>query len=70
MKQKSKKKLRNLLHNNDIFGYPIPLNFNGRRTVHTTSIGGIFSIIIKVMYGIYIFNEAKQMVTYQDDQVN
>ena len=67
MRKKTKKKLNSVLHDNDIFGYQIPLNFNGRRTVHTTSIGGIFSIIIKVMYAIYIYNEAYQMVTYQDD---
>ena len=47
-----------LLHSQDIFGYQIPLNFNGRRTYHTTSIGGIFSIIIKIMYFMYILKSA------------
>ena len=59
-----------LLHKNDIFGYQIPVNFNGRRIVHTTTIGGIFSIIIKIMYFIYILNSIWQMITYQNDEIS
>ena len=55
MTVKTKNKL-NFLHENDIFGYQIPINFNGRRAIHTTTVGGFFSIIIKIMYFMFIID--------------
>ena len=63
------KKLSNFLHKNDIFGYHIPVNFNGRRNVHTTSIGGVFSMFIKIIYGMYILKQALQMINHHDDKL-
>ena len=70
MKPSKKPPGTNILHKNDIFGYQIPLNFNGRRSTHTTSIGGMFSIMIKGVYIYYIIRLVIQMVTYQNDSLN
>ena len=60
-------KVRNFLHHHDIFGYPIPISFNGRKTYHTTPIGGIFSIIIQIGYICFFISLLFQMIGYQDD---
>jgi len=50
----------------DMFGHIINLNFNGEGDKHKTTVGGIFSIIIKVGMTIYIvFNVLK--LAYRDD---
>jgi hypothetical protein len=58
--------LRSFFHNADIFGYPIPVNFNGHRSFHKTSIGGIFSIIIRILYGLYFLSLIQKMLIYDD----
>ena len=58
--------LRKFLHTQDIFGFPIPVNFNGHRSFHKTSIGGVFSIIIRILYGLYFISLLHKMITYDD----
>ena len=58
--------LRSFLHKYDIFGFPIPVNFNGHRSFHKTSIGGVFSILIRILYGLYFMSLIYKMITYDD----
>jgi hypothetical protein len=50
-----------------MFGHTINLNFNKEGDSHTTSIGGFFSLIIRVAMGIYIFMNFKKMILHEDD---
>ena len=59
---------KSFLHEYDIYGYQIPLNFNGRRTYHTTKIGGIFSLITKFLYVTYLIFLMSKMINFQDDK--
>ena len=59
-------RVRNYLHKQDIFGFPIPVNFNGHRSFYRTSIGGVFSLIIRILYGIYMIHLFHKMFTYDD----
>ena len=61
-------KKMNFLHHQDIFGYRIPLNFNRRHTFHTTKIGGLFSIMIKIIYVFYFAHLLLKMINYKDDK--
>lgn len=51
----------------DFFGYHVQLNFNKNGEAHNTFIGGIFSIIIRVMMLGYIINLFDKMVSYGGD---
>ena len=65
---KAKPPIRKFLHQHDIFGYRIPLSFNGRKSFHTTSTGGIFSIIIIIGYITFFISLLLIMVGHQDDK--
>ena len=67
MKQK-KSPLKYLLRNQDIFGHPVLLNFNRTGSFHKTSIGGFFSILIKMIYVAYMGFLIDQMIHKQDDR--
>ena len=58
--------VKGILHKNDLFGYQVALNFNRNGSVHATSIGGFFSIIIKVLYVSYMILLLLKMVEYDD----
>ena len=58
--------IRTFLHKQDIFGYPIPINFNGYRSFHNTSIGGVFSILIKILYFCFFMYLMIKMFQYDD----
>ena len=44
------------------------LNFNRNGSFHTTSIGGIFSIVIKVLYVSYMISLLLKMINYDEDK--
>ena len=56
------------MHTNDIFGYVVQLNFNRNGTIHTTVLGGIFSIILKGLYVIYLAYLFNKLIAYDDDK--
>ena len=58
--------LHKFLHEQDIFGYRIPLNFNGHSSFHYTSTGGIFSVIIKICYNLYFLSLIVKMLRRED----
>ena len=53
----------------DLFGHLISFNFNENGDTHNTQIGGIFSILIKLGFSIYIFLNIKKCILYEDDKV-
>ena len=57
-----------LLHSKDIFGYAVQLNFNRNGNIHTTAIGGVFSIILKALYIGYMGYLLMKLVTFADDK--
>ena len=50
-----------------MFGYYIPLNFNKEGDMHTTIFGGLVSIMLKLVIGLYIFLNVYKMINYDDD---
>ena len=51
----------------DLFGHKIELNFNKKGSSHNTLIGGVFSILIKMVMLIYIYLLVKKLVNNEDD---
>ena len=50
----NRRSLKNLLRDQDIFGHPVVLNFNRNGSFHKTSIGGVCSILIMIVYIAYM----------------
>ena len=48
-----------------MFGHQIVLNFNKNGDSHTTFIGGFFSIIVKVVMGIYVYMNFMKLFTME-----
>ena len=57
-----------MLRNQDIFGHNFKINFNRRGDVHPTPIGGFVSIILKVLYVLYMGYLVNKMISYDDDR--
>jgi hypothetical protein len=58
-----KKKARTFVRDQDLFGHPITLNFDQDGPEHKTIIGGVFSIILKLMMFFYVLRLLLQLVT-------
>ena len=52
----------------DIFTHHFKLNFNRRGDTHPTPIGGIISLLLKIMYISYMVYLFNKMWTYDDDR--
>ena len=48
------KHLKRFFRERDIFGHEIKLNFNQKGDTHNTYVGGIFSILVKIVYFLYM----------------
>lgn len=47
-----------------MFGHVIALNFNKKGESHNTVIGGIFSVITKIMFTVYCYMQFEKLITY------
>ena len=52
-----------------MFGHQIVLNFNKNGDSHTTFIGGVFSIIVKIVMGIYVYMQFMKLFNMEDAAV-
>ena len=59
-------KIANWVKDHDMFGHQIVLNFNKNGDSHTTFIGGFFSIIVKVVMGIYVYMNFMKLFMMED----
>ena len=55
-------KLSKRIKNHDMFGHKIEFNYNKRGSSHQTIIGGICSLIIKIMILAYSFILMKKLI--------
>lgn len=62
------KRFKHTIRDQDMFGYPLPINFNGNDS-HNTSIGGFFSILINLFITWYVFINFVKLVNYQGDSI-
>ena len=53
--KKSMVNIKNHIKNHDLFGYRVDLNFNKRGHSHQTMIGGLISILLKVLIILYVW---------------
>ena len=51
-----------LIKNRDDFGQPVELNFDRKGSVYQTKIGGLLSIIIKLLLLVYIYMKISKMI--------
>ena len=48
------KRFKNAIKKHDLFGYKIKFNYNQSEYDHKTLVGGIYSIIIKMLFFSYV----------------
>ena len=61
------KKFNDKLRSNDMFGHTINLNFNKEGDSHQTTLGGFFSVFIRIFMVIYVWMNIKKMLLHEDD---
>ena len=64
------KKVKNKLKGHDLFGHTIALNFKGGGDTHPTTLGGFFSIFIKISITLYIAINFLKLILYKGDTIN
>ena len=60
--------MKRIIKEQDIFGHQIAFNFDKQGSSHKTSIGGIVSILIKVLMLIYVFILLKRMFLLEQNR--
>ena len=61
------KKFRNFIKTHDMFGHTVVLNFDKKGDTHTTFVGGLFTIIIRIIISVYVFLKFKTLILSEDD---
>ena len=56
------------LKGQDLFGFPIEINFDKNGSSFNTGLGGIFSILIKATLIFYTFQKTSIMLKFDDDK--
>ena len=64
------KQLISAIRKRDIFGHQISLNLDDQGDSHQTVVGGIFSIFLKILMGLYIIVNFVKMIEHGDDKIN
>ena len=59
----------NKITNLDMFGYKFNLNFNGQHEEHKTFLGGLMSLVIKVLVLWQTYMRFKMMFGYEFDRI-
>jgi hypothetical protein len=57
------------IKNRDMFGHPISLNFNRKGDTFNTSIGGIVSILMNILLGVFCYIKFLKMVKRNGDTI-
>jgi len=66
----SYKQIKLKLKEQDLFGHSIALNFKGGGDTHATTIGGFFSVFIKLAITLYITINFLKLILYDGDEIN
>ena len=59
--------LLNYIRENDLFGFPIALNFNKKGSTHKSILGGSVSIFLKLIILIYSISLVNSLVFNEND---
>ena len=54
----------------DWFGHSISFNFNKKGETHNTFIGGLVSILIKLIFAAFTVQKIGKMVDFQDKKID
>ena len=65
MNFKFKKDIKNAIKRQDLFGHEVKFNFNSKGDVHHTLLGGIASIIIKIMLFWYVGVNFRRLIYHE-----
>lgn len=60
--------LKNKLEDQDLFGFPVVLNFDSKPATHSTICGGSISVVIKTLMLMYTFIVVKSMILMENDR--
>ena len=59
--------IKSLIKGQDLFGYTVDLNFNKKGHRHNTIIGGIVSIMVKIVMVFYIAFLTNKMMGFKEN---
>lgn len=62
------KSLKRFINNQDLFGHPISIKFNKKGDHHTTLVGGVMSILLKVFLLFVLVIKTRDMFSRKDAQ--
>ena len=62
------KNIKTAIKKQDLFGHVINLNFNQKGDSHKTIIGGLASILVKIIMAIYIYLSFEKLIFKLDDK--
>ena len=68
LRKPTSKLMRNFVKDRDIFGHKVRFNFNQKAAAHKTIVGGLFSVMFKVLYAWYFSFLIREMVFHRDDR--
>ena len=58
-----------LIRQQDIFGYKIHLNFNNNGPAYNSIVGGIVSMLLKIMIFGFTTYKVQRMLSHKDDNI-
>ena len=61
--------IMNAIKQFDIFGYKLKLNFDKKGNEHKTFCGGLFTILIYLIFASFVVIKLKIMILFEDDHV-
>ena len=61
--------ISNFIEDQDMFGYAIAFNYDKKGDTHKTKVGGIVSIIVKILFINFVGLHLKKMYMYEDNKL-
>ena len=62
--------LSNIIKNRDYFGKPVEIHFNKSGNTHNTIVGGVVSILVNIILGVFVWFNFRKMIFNLDDKIS
>jgi hypothetical protein len=63
-------KITKAIKGQDIFGHKISFNFNEEGETHRTLIGGLVSLLLKLLLSLFVVFRFKRLMLYEDNKTS
>ena len=60
----------NLIKSQDLFGHLITFNFGKEGDTHKTALGGVVSVLLKILFAIFVGLNVKTLINYEDNKIS